>query len=266
MREPHLSEFKALIRQRAASRDVHDSSGDEGFAKPDGDSDEDFVAREVARADSHRQHLNPLLERYVGGARRVLDFGCGTGGTTVAMALSALGADEVVGVDANPAVLDAARVRARGYDLAPPRVRFEHTNPGKPLPFADASLDLVVTVSVLEFITRAGDRDAVVAELRRVVAPGGFLFVATPRPGVREYHSRHWFGDVRRGAGMPWSSPPWQVARWGDGWRRIALTDHLASSVTQRLPWVPEALAARALGPVLPFVARWQKALWQRPR
>ena len=108
MKEPHLSEFKRLIRDFAASRDIHDSASGGGFAAPSGEADEDYVAREVERHDAHRRSLNPMLERYVGGARRILDFGCGTGGTTVAMALSALGADEVVGVDANAGVLEAA--------------------------------------------------------------------------------------------------------------------------------------------------------------
>ncbi len=265
MKEPHLSEFKRLIRDFAASRDIHDSASGGGFAAPSGEADEDYVAREVERHDAHRRSLNPMLERYVGGARRILDFGCGTGGTTVAMALSALGADEVVGVDANAGVLEAAAARGRGCALAPPRLRFEHVTPGRPLPFPDASFELVVTVSVLEFVTRSSDRDAIVAELRRLVAPGGFLFVSTPRPGLREYHSRALLGDARRADGLPWSSTPWQVRRWGEGWRRISVSEHLASQVSRRVPWLPPRMVARTLGPVLPLVGRWQKVLWQRP-
>jgi len=42
----------------------------------------------MGRVELHRESLNPLLERFVARAPRILDVGCGTGATTVAMALS----------------------------------------------------------------------------------------------------------------------------------------------------------------------------------
>jgi len=264
MYEPYLSEFKQLIRSGAACRDIHDS----GIPEVDtatAPADDDFLEREVQRVELHRQSLTPLLERYVGRARRVLDFGCGTGGTTVAMALSDLGADRIIGVDANPDVIASARVRGAGHGLSAPALRFEHLVAGSPLPFEDGSFDLVVTVSVMEFVTRAADRSAVAAELRRVVAPGGFLYIATPRPGLREYHTRELLGDMRRLSGHSWSSTPGEVSSWGADWTHIPVTDHLASQVTRRLPWLPERVVAGTLGPLLPLVGRWQKMLWQRP-
>lgn len=265
MREPHLSEFRRLVRGGAASLEIHDSPDDEsGYVGGVSKIDDAFVQREVERVELHRRSLVGLLQRFVGTAPRILDFGCGTGGTTVALALPGLGAEQVVGVDANPDVLSCARVRAAGHDLGPPTIRFEHVAAGDPLPFPDDSFDLVITVSVMEFISTAAARDAAAAELRRVVAPGGFLYIATPRPSVRQYHTTDLLGDLRRGPGLPWSSPPWQARAWGGTFTRVSLHPHLTTLVHQRLRFVPVSLLT-PFGPALPLISRWQKLLFHRP-
>ena len=96
--------------------------------------------------------------------RRVLDAGCGGG--LVARELAAAGA-EVVGVDRSMGSLGVAR-RATNGSFHPAQGRLER------LPFADASFDAVVAADVLEHLP---DLPAAVAELARVLAPGGsFLF------------------------------------------------------------------------------------------
>lgn len=266
MREPHRARFELLIRSGAANQDIHDAEVDADFASAAGAAADAFIAREMARVAMHARSLVPMLEGPVGRAPRVLDFGCGTGGTTVALALSsALAATHTVGVDANGSVIEAARVRALGHGLTPEHIEFRHVPAGEPLPFPDGSFDLVVTVSVLEFISSTRDRERVVAELRRVVRPGGFLYVATPWPGLREYHSRRWLGDLARKPGMPWATPPWAMASWRAGWQRIPLTDGLAARARARVPWLPAPVLARGLGPVLPYLSRWNKQLLRRP-
>jgi SAM-dependent methyltransferase len=264
MKEPYLGQFKALIRGGAASLDVHDAPAAEGFATDDDTASEEYVAREVSRVAHHQRSLTPLLERAIARTGRVLDFGCGTGGTTVALALSGLGAQRVVGVDANPRVIDAARLRAAGHGLAPPAVEFLRVVPGEPLPFADGSFDLVTTVSVLEFITEPAQRDRVVADLRRLVAPGGHLFISTPRVAVRQYHSRRLLGDFRRGDGMPWSSPRRQTARWADGWQRVPVAVPV-ERVAQRVPWLPRPIVEHGLAWAAPLASPWQKILVRKP-
>jgi 2-polyprenyl-6-hydroxyphenyl methylase/3-demethylubiquinone-9 3-methyltransferase len=96
--------------------------------------------------------------------RRILDAGCGGG--LVARELAAAGA-EVVGVDRSLGSLGVAR-RATGDRFHPAQGRLER------LPFADAGFDAVVAADVLEHLP---DLPAAVAELARVLAPGGsFLF------------------------------------------------------------------------------------------
>ena len=96
--------------------------------------------------------------------RRVLDAGCGGG--LVARELAAAGA-EVVGVDRSLGSLGVARRAVRGH-FRPAQGRLER------LPFAAGSFDAVVAADVLEHLP---DLPAAVAELARVLAPGGsFLF------------------------------------------------------------------------------------------
>jgi len=98
------------------------------------------------------------------GGRRVLDAGCGGG--LVARELAAAGA-EVVGVDRSRGSLGVAR-RAAGTRFAPAQGRLER------LPFAAGAFDAVVAADVLEHLP---DLPAAVAELARVLAPGGsFVF------------------------------------------------------------------------------------------
>jgi SAM-dependent methyltransferase len=264
MRETHRSELEALIRGGAATQDIHDDGGADD-PRVAGHVDDAFVRRELDRVAIHLASLVPPLRATIGHAARALDFGCGTGGTTVALALSGI-ADEVVGVDANPRALRAAQVRGAGHDLAPPRLRFEQVAPASPLPFADAEFDLVVTVSVFEFIATARARDRVAAELRRVVRPSGHLFIATPRPALRQYHSGHLLGDLRRSRGMAWSSPPWRVTRWGGDWDRIPVPiAGRAAALAARVPLVPRGVVDRAFGLAAPLAGAWQRLLVRRP-
>ena len=106
--------------------------------------------------------------RQLGGVagRRILDAGCGGG--LVARELAAAGA-EVVGVDRSLGSLGVARRAANGSgSFQPAQGRLER------LPFAGGSFDAVVAADVLEHLP---DLPAAVAELARVLAPGGsFLF------------------------------------------------------------------------------------------
>src|SRR5258708_28513283 len=122
MAEPHITEFRRLVRLGAGARDIHGGGPVVGFARTTVASDE-FLTREALRVATHRESTCPLLEAFVGHAPRILDVGCSTGGTAVAMALSRLlSPDVVVGVDPDALSLRAAEVRARGHGLDPRRV------------------------------------------------------------------------------------------------------------------------------------------------
>ena len=250
----------ALLRDHAASRDIHDEGSDRGFASGKGEASAAFIQREIDRVATHERSLVPLLAK-VGRAPHILDFGCGTGGTTLALATSlALAPTLVVGVDVNPSVIEAAKVRAASFGLAAPAVELRAIAPGR-LPFDDASFDLAVTVSVLEFITDPIGRRHAVEELARVLRPRGYLFIATPRPWLREYHSGRWLGDVVRAPGSPWSSPTRQLRSWLPGWELQSLGDELAGIAGAKARPFVKVGAAR----VLPYLTRWQKLLLRKP-
>jgi ubiquinone/menaquinone biosynthesis C-methylase UbiE len=98
------------------------------------------------------------------GDERALDVGTGAG--TLALALAPL-VREVVGVDIVEALLERARTNA------PANVSFVEGD-ATALPFEPCSFDLVCTRRTLHHIARP---ELVVAELTRVTAPGGHVFV-----------------------------------------------------------------------------------------
>jgi SAM-dependent methyltransferase len=97
---------------------------------------------------------------------RVLDAGCGEGYGT---AILASAASSVVGVD-----LDRTIVRHAATTYARPR--FEAADL-QALPYPDGSFEAIVSLQVIEHLPSPRD---FLAEIARVLAPGGLAIVATP--------------------------------------------------------------------------------------
>ena len=110
-----------------------------------------------------------LLLELIGspGALRILDAGCGDG--ALATALAGRGAN-MTGVDADPHMLAAGRVRAEGMGM---NLTFVEGDV-RALPFPDASFDVVVAVTVLCFVP---DAQHAVREMARVMRPGGRMVI-----------------------------------------------------------------------------------------
>jgi ubiquinone/menaquinone biosynthesis C-methylase UbiE len=143
-------------------------------------TDYDDFADAYAR-DNESNLLNAFYERpamiHLAGdveGHRVLDVGCGAG--PLSAALRAKGAI-VTGFDASPAMIDLARHRL-GED-ADVRVG----DLGQPLPYDDGSFDEVVASLVLHYLE---DWAGPLAELRRVLRPGGRLLVSVNHPSVHK--------------------------------------------------------------------------------
>lgn len=121
--------------------------------------------------------LGVLDTRSVRGAR-VLDLGAGECSLAAALA-GPLGAAEVWAVDAVPKQIWAAAERAAA-DQRGPGLRCLIAD-CRDLPFADASFDLIVANLVLHHIEPAS---AVLAEVRRLLRPGGRFAALEPSPLV----------------------------------------------------------------------------------
>lgn len=103
---------------------------------------------------------------------QVLDVACGTGIVARIAAEAVLDVDNVTGLDPNQAMLEVAGSRApAGINWV--RGTAEH------IPLADDSFTLVLCLQGLQYFT---DRPAALAEIRRVLAPGGRFASLTPGP------------------------------------------------------------------------------------
>jgi SAM-dependent methyltransferase len=157
---------------------------------------------------AHPDHFERSLVAYdrpffetaaIGPADRVLDIGCGTGGTTRAAArIAAHGS--VLGVDLSSAMLRVARQRAAAEGIE--NVSFEQVD-AQIHPFEHAAFDVAVGRTSATFF---GDRVAGLANVGRALRPGGRLVLLTWQP----VPSNEWIlglsGALAAGRDLP--SPP----------------------------------------------------------
>lgn len=118
-----------------------------------------------------KQRLLFALQRYVKPGDKVLDLGCGAGKFTAWV--KAAGYD-CVGMDLSEAALEMARRQAPEGSFAP-------LNADGTIPAPEAAFAAVWATEVIEHVL---DVPAFLAEIRRVLRPGGILILTTP------YHGR----------------------------------------------------------------------------
>lgn len=120
------------------------------------------------------QYLIDLLERAmpVAGKVRLLDVGCGHGLIHPFLLAGRLPL-EIVGVEVATSVIDVARADN-------PTVSYD-VYEGEVLPYEDASFDAAVTITVMHHVPPP-QWPSFVAEMKRVVRPGGIVVVFEHNP------------------------------------------------------------------------------------
>ncbi|WP_410663722.1 methyltransferase domain-containing protein [Amycolatopsis sp. lyj-84] len=144
----------------------------ESHAENDYDAFAEAYAAENETSLINAYYARPAILDLAGdvSGRRILDAGCGAG--PLFEALRDRGAD-MTGFDLSAKMVELARKRLG--DDADLRV----ADIGKPLPFPDDEFDDVIAALVLHYLE---DWAAPLAELRRVLKPGGRLILAVNHP------------------------------------------------------------------------------------
>jgi ubiquinone/menaquinone biosynthesis C-methylase UbiE len=128
--------------------------------------------------------------------KHVLDVGCGDG--VLSARLAQEGA-QVIGLDNDPCMLEAARRRAGSAKIRPTFV----AGSGEALPFPDGSFDIVVAITVLCLLS---DPKKAFREMARVLRPGGRIVIGEL--------GRHSLWAVKRRFAGWLGSRTWRSARF----------------------------------------------------
>jgi arsenite methyltransferase len=125
-----------------------------------------------AAVESFAGVANPWTMGRLAEGERVLDLGSGAGTDSLIASQMVGSRGSVTGIDMTPAMLEKARAAAA--EMGATNVEFVESE-AEHLPFADGTFDVVISNGVIDLIP---DKDAVFAELYRVLTPGGRLQIA----------------------------------------------------------------------------------------
>ena len=235
--------------------------------------------REREQQFSFRSQKRIVLEMLAGAKGRLLEVGCGP--AVMTPDLVAMGFD-VQGIDVSSEMVHRAGQRMAGHPLAS-RCKFALGDVER-LRFAGGTFNAVVCMGVLEYLPRYA---RALAEIRRVLAPGGVAIITLPNRASAYHVARSGYDALRslerrlRGRHVPQGLPhnrcvPWKFDRElaQAGLRKIQsqacnfiffpLRD-VAPRASESLNRVLEPLAASPLAPLLgaQYIVKAERTAWR---
>jgi SAM-dependent methyltransferase len=124
-------------------------------------------AAAATKTFTHPLHL-PWLDG-ISKHAAILDYGCGYG--RIMEELEQHGFDNLTGVDASPGMITRAR-------RLHPTMRFAALDAPPTSPYPDTGLDAVLLFAVLTCIPGNEAQHQLIAELNRILKPGGILYIS----------------------------------------------------------------------------------------
>lgn len=145
----------------------------------------DYVRRDL------EQDLTAYFTRKDFAGKRILDFGCGSGASTMILARMFPEA-EIVGIELEEKLLNIARARLEFYQY--PNIKFYLSPSGVELPPNVGEFDFVIMSAVYEHLL-PNERETVVPQVWSIIKPDGYLFLnMTPH---------RWFPVEHHTTGVP---------------------------------------------------------------
>jgi len=142
------------------------------FAEEIGYKPEILDTLPVSAVDAFTGISNPLALADLQAGETVLDLGCGAGVDTLLIARQVGPAGRVIGVDLAPEMVDRARHNITVQGLTQVDI---YLGPAEHLPLDDNSVDAVIVNGIFNLCP---SKEAVAAEIWRVLKPGGRLLVS----------------------------------------------------------------------------------------
>jgi SAM-dependent methyltransferase len=187
-----------------------------------------FIPTETVWIRSHYFSVPETIAYFCGdlSGARVLDVGCGE--MLSDFGLLPFGVQHVTGLDlANKLRLDFRSLRDRIQNQGIPIAddydrRLEYVGyDGRQFPFADGTFDVVVSWSAFEHV---GDVPQVLREIKRVVCPGGRVFLQVS-PWYHSLHGSHLIDFIKE---------PYFHLKRPDEWVWQKLNEYVAENPEQR--------------------------------
>lgn len=209
-------------------------------------------------AEGYARHWGPVirpaavalldgLSPGIQAGARILDVGTGTGALAIE-ALSRWPSVGVVGIDPSPQMLAIAAAAAREALEPGTAARFTTVTAfADQLPFEDGAFELAISSFVLQLVP---SRTAALAEVRRVLRPGGLLAWVTWLVGGPPFRADEVVDEVLDEFGF---DPPERDTRSGDvasvpaaaaATRKAGFREVRARGDVLRHAWTPEGYAA----------------------